>query len=65
MTTILRKCEKNFNTEFLELNKGNLKETWKLLNSIINKKKKTMQVGNAFENKGESITEDVHIANGF
>ena len=46
ITTILRKCEKNYNTKLLELNKGNLKETWKLLNSIINTKKKTMQVGN-------------------
>ena len=65
LTTILRKCEKNYNTKLLELNKGNLKETWKLLNSIINKKKKTMQVGHEFENKGESITGDEHIANGF
>ncbi len=65
LTTILRKCEKNYNTKLLELNKGNLKETWKLLNSIINTKKKTMQVGNEFENKGESITGDENIANGF
>ena len=65
LTTILRKCEKNYNTKLLELNKGNLKETWKLLNSIINTKKKTMQVGNEFENKGESVTGDEHIANGF
>ena len=65
LTTILRKYEKNYNIKLLELNKGNLKETWKLLNSIIHKKKKTMQVGNEFENKGESITGDEHIANGF
>ena len=32
---------------------------------LVNKKKKTMQVGNEFENKGESITGDEHIANGF
>ena len=50
LTFILRKCEKIYNTKLLELNKGNLKETWKLLNSIINKKKKTMR-GNEFENK--------------
>ena len=56
---------KNYNTKLLELNKGNLKETWKLLNSIINTKKKTMQVGNEFENKGESITGNEHIANAF
>ena len=46
LITILRKCEKNYDTKLLELNKGNLKETWGLLSSIINKKKKTMQVGN-------------------
>ena len=27
--------------------------------------KKTMQIGNEFENKGEFITRDEHIANGF
>ena len=54
-----------FTLTYQALNKGNLKETWKLLNSIINKKKKTMQVGNEFENKSESITGDEHIANGF
>ena len=27
LTSILRKCEKNYNTKLLELNKGNLKET--------------------------------------
>ncbi len=57
--------KKNYNTKNLELNKGNLKETWKLLNSIINTKKKTMQVGNQFEKKGESITGNEHIENAF
>ena len=28
LTTILRKCVKNYNTTFLELNKGHLKGTW-------------------------------------
>ena len=65
LTTILRTCEKNYNTKLLELNKGNLKETWRLLNSTINKKKKTMQIGNEFENRGEFITGDENIANGF
>ena len=65
LTSILRKCEKNYNTRLLELNKGNLKETWKLLNSIINKKKKTMLLGNEFEKNGEPITGNENIANGF
>ena len=30
LTTIPRKCEKNDNTKLPELNKGNLKESWKL-----------------------------------
>ena len=57
--------KKNYNTKLLELNKGNLKETWKLLNSIINKKKKTMLLGNEFEKNGEPITGNENIANGF
>ena len=57
--------KKNYNTRLLELNKGNLKETWKLLNSIINKKKKTMLLGNEFEKNGEPITGNENIANGF
>ena len=38
LTAILRR-EKQYFTELLEINKGNMKETWKILNGLINKKK--------------------------
>ena len=40
LTAILRHCEKQYFTELLEINKGNMKETWKILNGLINKKTK-------------------------
>ena len=40
LTAILRRCEKQYFTELLEINKGNMKETWKILNGLINKKNK-------------------------
>ena len=40
LTGILRYCEKQHYTELLEKNKGNIKETWKIINSLINKNTK-------------------------
>ena len=37
LTSILRYCEKQYYTDILDLNKGNMKETWKIINSLINK----------------------------
>ena len=44
LTAILRGCEKRYFTELLEINKGNMKETWKILNGLINKKIKGKQI---------------------
>ena len=35
LTAMLRRCEKQYFTELLEINKGNMKETWKILNGLI------------------------------
>ena len=40
LTSILRYCEKQYYTDILYLNKGNIKETWKIINSLINKQSK-------------------------
>ena len=37
LTAIMRYCEKEYYTDMLVVNKGNIKETWKILNSLINK----------------------------
>jgi len=36
LTNILRKCEKSYYTNMLELHKNNLRETWKLLKTVLN-----------------------------
>ena len=37
MTGILKHCEKQHYTELLKKNKGNIKDTWKIVNSLIDK----------------------------
>ena len=59
LTAILRRCEKQYFTELLEINKGNMKETWKILNGLINKKKsKGKQISTEFNGDESKITED-------
>ena len=65
LTAILRRCEKQYFTELLEINKGNMKETWKILNGLINKKTKGKQISMEFNGDDSKITGDNAIANGF
>ena len=65
LTAILRRCEKQYFTELLEINKGNMKETWKILNGLINKKSKGKQISTEFNGDESKITGDKTIANGF
>ena len=65
LTAILRRCEKQYFTELLEINKGNMKETWKILNGLINKKSKGKQICTEFNGDESKITGDKTIANGF
>ena len=65
LTAILRHCEKQYFTELLEINKGSMKETWKILNGIINKKSKGKQISTEFNGDESNITGDKTIANGF
>ena len=44
LTAILRYSEKQHYSDMLELNKMNMKETWKILNTLINKKKKIRNI---------------------
>ena len=38
LTSILRQCEKEYYSNLLEENKQNIKETWKIINKLLNKK---------------------------
>ena len=63
-TAILRR-EKQYFTELSEINKGNMKVTWKLINGLINKKSKGKQISTEFNGDESKITGDKTIANGF
>ena len=65
LTAILRRCEKQYFTELLEINTGNMKETWKILNGLINKKTKGRQISMEFNGDDSKITGDKANANGF
>ena len=62
LTAILRRCEKQYFTELLEINKGNMKETWKILNGLINKKSKGKQISTEFNGDESKTTGDKTIA---
>ena len=65
LTGILRYCEKQHYTELLEKNKGNIKETWKIINSLINKKTNGTTYPTEFRSNGTTITGSKNIANCF
>ena len=66
LTAILRYCEKQYYTDILDYNKGNIKETWKIMNSLINKQsKKKKRCCTEFNSNGHKISGDKNVANGF
>ena len=65
LTSILRYCEKQYYTEILDLNKGNVKETWKIINSLINKQSKKKMCCTEFSSNGHTIIGDKNVVNGF
>ena len=52
-------------TELLDANKGTIKETWKLINSLINKQSKKKMCCTEFSSNGHKIIGDKNVANGF
>ena len=56
LTAILRYSEKQHYSNMLELNKMNMKETWKILNTVINKKKKGSQYPTQFNDDARKVT---------
>ena len=60
----MRYCEKEHYTDLLVVNKGNIKETWKILNSLINKQNKSKPYSTEFIKNGNIVRGDKNIANG-
>ena len=65
LTTILRDAEKEYYRKLLEDQKQKCKETWNILNAIINKRSKDSTYPDCFEMNGRKFTNKNDIANGF
>ena len=65
LTSILRNCEKNYYINLLEQEKNNVKGTWKILNTIIRKGKRSSNYPDSFKHNGATVKNKKDIANGF
>ena len=65
LTTTLRFCEKEHYSAKLECNKNDIKQTWNIINDLINKKKFTASWPSEFLDNANVVTGKKNIANGF
>ena len=64
LTGLLRYCEQTLYRASRK-NKGNIKETWKIINCLINKKSKGTSYPTEFNSSAAKVTGSKHIANSF
>ena len=65
LTSILRTAEKEHYSKLLSDGKGNIKDTWKILNAAMNKKKSSTEFPTHFELNGTNIVNKQIIADEF
>ena len=65
LTSILRITEQNYYSSMLEEQKANVKETWTILNEVINKCKNKPTCPEYFIKNNKRISKKEDIANGF
>ena len=65
MTTIIRKVERDYYSEQLEINKGDMHKSWGIIKTIIGKHKSAAKKVSYFIQNGEHIHNSVRIANEF
>ena len=65
LTGILRYCEKDYYNKKLQLYSYDMKNTWKLLNEVINRKMKQRNFVSHFNYNNNEIYDKQEIANGF
>ena len=62
LTSILRYCEKQYYSDLLKINKNNMKETWKIINDLVNKKSSTrLSYPTEFMKNGSIISGNMNI----
>lgn len=62
---LIRIAKRTYYDKKFERAKHNLKETWKLINEVINIKSKKPSLPSLFRSNGTTITDPLEIANGF
>jgi hypothetical protein len=62
---LIRNAKKTYYDNKFDRAKSNLKETWKLINEVINTKSKKSSLPSSFKSNGTVITVPLEIANGF
>lgn len=65
LTHSIRVAKRLYYDKKLADNKSNIKETWKILNSIINKKNPKSKLNSVFNYDGKEVLDPVEIANRF
>ena len=62
----MRYCEKEYYSAILEVNKNNIKETWKIINDLLNKKRvRRLSYPTEFKSNGSTISDNKAIAEYF
>ena len=62
---LIRIAKRNYYDSKFIMATNNLKETWKLINEVINKRKSKLSLPQSFNSNGRSITDPTDIANEF
>jgi hypothetical protein len=62
---LIRNAKKTYYDNKFDRAKSDLKETWKLINEVINTKSKKSSLPSSFKSNGTVITDPLEIANGF
>lgn len=65
LTWTLRFAKRLYYDKKFEENKTNIKQTWKYLNDIINRKKSKSKINTVFKQGNNEISDPLEIANGF
>ncbi|XP_028407966.1 uncharacterized protein LOC114530582 [Dendronephthya gigantea] len=65
LTRILRTAKRLYYEKKLESNKANIKATWKVINEVINKKRRSTSLPSTFIDNNSNVTNPLDIANRF
>ena len=65
LNTLIRIAERNYYDERFDLAKNNLKDTWKIINEVIDKSKRKSSLPNTFNHGNKTLSDPLEIANQF